>query len=117
MAELNRCLNPTRMTPEIRAKVRAARLNSGEGVTYTKYYGRLAHRVVAEKILGRPLKENEVVHHMDFNRRNNNENNLMIFASNADHNRYHGQLRSFFAFGKIPDKPVKEVMPDDVQTS
>ena len=36
------------------------------------------HRIVAEKMLGRKLKKDEVVHHIDGNKRNNDESNLMI---------------------------------------
>jgi len=111
LSELNRKLNPTKMTKEMRAKMRKARLGTGEGKTYTKYYGRHAHRVVAEQKLGRKLKKNEVVHHIDGNRRNNNPDNLMVFSSSADHMRYHAQIRNFFESGGIPLNPVKEVMP------
>ncbi len=45
--------------------------------------------LVAEKILGRYLKKEEVVHHKDGNRLNNNIDNLMVFASQADHAFYH----------------------------
>ena len=49
MRELNRRLNPNRMTPEVREKVRQARLGTGEGKSYAKLYGRHAHRVIAEQ--------------------------------------------------------------------
>ncbi|NNJ30458.1 HNH endonuclease [Lacrimispora defluvii] len=111
LSELNRKLNPTKMTKEMRAKMRKVRLGTGEGKTYTKYYGRHAHRVVAEQKLGRKLKKNEVVHHIDGNRRNNNPDNLMVFSSSADHMRYHVQIKKFFEKGEIPLKIVKEVMP------
>lgn len=51
------------------------------------------HILVAEKILGRLLLDNEVVHHIDENKLNNDENNIMIFASQADHACYHAILR------------------------
>lgn len=48
------------------------------------------HILVAEKILGRPLKNEECVHHKDLDRTNNDEENLMIFATNDDHIAFHG---------------------------
>lgn len=50
--------------------------------------------LVAEKILGRYLKKGEVVHHKDFNRLNNDIDNLMVFASNSDHMSYHAMLKN-----------------------
>lgn len=47
------------------------------------------HQVVAEQKIGRPLKDEEVVHHVDKNRSNNDPNNLLIFASNSDHAAFH----------------------------
>lgn len=59
---------------------------NGDGLVYI-------HQLVAEKILGRCLRENECVHHIDGDKNNYNENNLMIFASIGDHTRYHNALR------------------------
>lgn len=47
------------------------------------------HIVVAEQKLGRELKDEEVVHHIDENRSNNAPENLMIFANTAEHSAYH----------------------------
>lgn len=47
------------------------------------------HILVAEEMLGRPLKDEEVVHHVDRDRSNNNTGNLMVFASNSAHSRHH----------------------------
>jgi len=90
--ELNPEFNKDKMTPEVREKLRHAKLNTGEGVSYEKTYGRHTHRVVAEKILGRPLKKGEVVHHCDGNIRNNAPENLIILESQATHARLHKKL-------------------------
>lgn len=49
----------------------------------------LEHRLVAEKKLGRKLKKSEAVHHIDGNRGNNEEDNIMVFVTVADHARFH----------------------------
>ncbi|WP_373222702.1 HNH endonuclease signature motif containing protein [Flavonifractor plautii] len=89
MKTLNEELNPSRMTPEVRAKLRAAHMDSGEGLTYSKFLGRHTHRVVAELMLGRPLQPGEVVHHIDSDKRNNSPDNLMVFVSQAEHVAWH----------------------------
>lgn len=89
MAERNRKTNPTRMTPEVREKLRNARLGTGEGRTYEKTYGRHTHRVVAEQMLGRPLTKGEVVHHIDGDKRNNKPENLMVFKTQKEHAAFH----------------------------
>lgn len=48
------------------------------------------HIIVAEKMIGRKLLPEEVVHHKDKNRKNNSEDNLMVFATESDHIAYHG---------------------------
>lgn len=66
---------------------------------------------------GRPLKADEVVHHMDFNKRNNAAWNIMIFSSQSDHAKYHAQLNAFFQKGVIPSEIVPEVMPYEVRAT
>ena len=46
------------------------------------------HRLVAEKVLGRYLLPDEVVHHRDGDSMNNAPANLQVFDSNADHLRH-----------------------------
>lgn len=47
------------------------------------------HREIMEQKLGRPLLPNEVVHHLDGDKKNNNPNNLLLFASSTDHSAHH----------------------------
>jgi hypothetical protein len=45
----------------------------------------LEHRLVMEKILGRYLLPEEVVHHKDKNKCNNSPENLQLFSANSEH--------------------------------
>ena len=47
------------------------------------------HIIQAEKKLNRSLLKDEVVHHIDHDKTNNSLNNLLIFASQEDHGRFH----------------------------
>ncbi|MFH2034581.1 MAG: HNH endonuclease [Candidatus Margulisiibacteriota bacterium] len=47
------------------------------------------HRVVMEKILGRKLLRNEIVHHIDGNGLNNTPENLRVCSSQGGHARDH----------------------------
>jgi hypothetical protein len=95
MIAINKKLNPTRMTPQTREKLRNIHLGTGGGETaYTKIFSRAAHRVIAEQALGRELVEGEVVHHIDGNSRNNHPENLRVFATNSEHARFHHELRA-----------------------
>lgn len=56
--------------------------------SYSKFYGRHLHRVIAEKMLGRKLNADEVVHHIDGNKRNNKPENLQVMTR-SEHIREH----------------------------
>ena len=49
---------------------------------------RREHRLIMEKHLGRKLRSDEDVHHIDENRLNNNINNLEVMTK-SEHARYH----------------------------
>lgn len=67
------------------------RLNKGPCArdTYRKSRGRHEHRIVAEQMLGRRLKHGEVVHHINGDKHDNRPENLMVFASQKEHAKYH----------------------------
>ena len=85
--------DPNYVTPEAqrRANNREAMLRRVAEVkptTYRKRHGRHEHRVVAEEMLGRPLKRNEIVHHIDGNKHNNDPSNLRVMTQ-SEHVRLH----------------------------
>lgn len=47
------------------------------------------HRYVAEQMLGRPLRKEEVVHHIDGNKTRNIESNLLVLPNAATHSALH----------------------------
>lgn len=63
--------------------------------TYIKEFGRHQHRVVMERHLGRKLKSNEIVHHIDKNKHNNDLKNLMVMTQ-SEHCALH--LKERYAF-------------------
>lgn len=72
-----------------RRKRQAEKLRGrGSGKGYTKVNGVHRHRVVAEKMLGRPLKPGEIVHHIDGNKKNDTPENLKVMTQ-SDHIREH----------------------------
>lgn len=45
------------------------------------------HRLVMEKRIGRYLKPNEIVHHIDGNRQHNRDENLRLFNNHSEHSK------------------------------
>ncbi len=50
------------------------------------------HRSIAEKMLGRQLTSEEVVHHLDCDKTNNNPNNIIVLVDKASHIRLHNWI-------------------------
>lgn len=92
MTKMNEDLNPTRMDNfETRLAVREGHLrnNTGKEHCYPKILGTHVHRILAEELLGRPLKKGEIVHHKDGNRLNNSLDNLEVLNSQSEHFSLH----------------------------
>ena len=79
--------DPNYVTPESKRRdsSRASNLARHEGISahYRKFHGRHEHRVVMEKHLRRALRRDEIVHHLDGNRRNNEISNLVVMSQSA----------------------------------
>lgn len=65
----------------------------------------MEHRLVMEKKIGRFLKRNEVVHHIDENPQNNAIENLILMAK-KDHDRHHSIARWAQKKGAKPAEKV-----------
>ncbi|MDE0582222.1 HNH endonuclease [Planococcus sp. A6] len=98
------------LTEEEKTKIREAQINRWQKEdrplspdTYRKVHGRHEHRVVMERIIGRPLSAEEVVHHIDSNKHNNEPENLMLFANQAEHLNWHRKFDPRYGGGLSHD--------------
>ena len=72
-------------------------------MSYQAGKNRREHQIIAEIMIGRPLKPNEVVHHIDGNKANNAKANLII-CTHSYHIALHHKLeasKSWPQFEKI----------------
>jgi hypothetical protein len=94
---LRRWGDPAYVTPEEirRANNREAqrqRFPTVKPSTYRKLFGRHEHRVVAQDMVGRPLRTDEHVHHLDENKHNNAPENLAVMSA-REHLALHAKQR------------------------
>lgn len=91
------------LTVEERLKMSKSKKGENNGRTYEKTLGRHTHRIVMEKMVGRPLEKGEVVHHIDGNPRNNHPDNLMVFPTQSEHLEWHRENDKRYGGGQFHD--------------
>jgi hypothetical protein len=77
-----KCATPMPLLHEVLGVAGYRRLQCGPTLIYE-------HVLVAEKRLGRALTDSECVHHVNGDKGDNRPGNIMVFASDADHIRFH----------------------------
>jgi len=66
-----------------------AKIKMKNGYKFYANSGKSVHRHVAEQKLGRPLRNGEVVHHINRDKTDNRRSNLWVFKSQAQHDAIH----------------------------
>lgn len=94
------------MTDELRLRMSQGRRKDGDKASpyqrvFDLEYGEIhEHRLIMIRKLGRPLKSNEHVHHIDGNPRNNNPENLIVLTS-REHASHHNVDRERDSLGRF----------------
>lgn len=81
--------------------------NSGYYMIHVNDKWVLEHRFIVEEHINRPLKKEEAVHHIDFNKLNNDINNLFLFKSQKEHKSFENK---FLRFGMT--NPIKRMIDE-----
>ena len=84
-----------KLTPEIQRLAAIGRTGKGKGWESAGYRGLrhdgrnvLEHRLIMEREIGRPLRPEEVVHHINHDTLDNRIENLRLYANRSEHFRH-----------------------------
>ncbi len=86
---INNYLNGEKICWHIKGVIQRARNKPG----YILIDGVPEHRIAVQRHIKRKLTKEEVVHHLDFDKQNNDIDNLMIFDTNQAHIKFHTKLK------------------------
>ena len=113
MAKRQYCSNSCR-TGILHSNWRGGRYLVGKGYI-KRNFGRgksqYEHILVAEKALGRRLKDDECVHHINLDKTDNRNENLLV-CSNAYHRWLHEEMGRLYAEEHFSPKPSDPYIPD-----
>ena len=88
----------------------------------------LEHRLVVENFIGRKLNQEEAVHHINGNKKDNRIENLMLFPTQKEHKAFENKVKQFGMTNPIkkqilerfnnylPKKESVEIMPINANT-
>lgn len=81
------------------------------------------HVYIFENYLGRKLETDEVIHHIDLDKTNNDINNLMLFPTSKEHLKFGNFIKRYglYKLGIVKDRPEYEfpkgiIIPKNSQT-
>ncbi len=72
------------------------------------------HRCIVEEYLGRPLTKEEVVHHINENKKDNRIDNLYLFPNGSSHSTYHALYKKG-EIKKIERSNLRALLSEDIQ--
>jgi len=77
-----------------------------EATNYPRLGSINKHKIIAERVLGRPLKENEIVHHINLDKRDFRNCNLLICDK-----QYHAYLHAAMErkYGEMCNPPMEKM--------
>lgn len=73
----------------------------GYKVFNINYKNILEHRLIVEKVLSKPLPKGATIHHLDENRNNNVNKNLVVCQDRKYHALLHTRMRAYRATGNV----------------
>lgn len=96
-------------------RYKGGHVSKASGYRLVRHEGRLTleHRVVMERVLGRPLKRSEHVHHIDGDPLNNAPENLCVM-SQSEHSALHHEVGQTEHGKRFTKPPISKPMALDV---